>query len=229
MNSETFRARYGTSPQDVQSALVIRAWKDDEFRARLLREPKAAIKEECKIELPSDFDVRVVEMTESYLPVVIPEPSPAQKSASVDAIAADFTPADGEQPARARDEMLRQARLLAGAWNDEGFRQELVRAPRQVLERELGVQIPEGVHVETLEDSAMRGYLILPPNPNVEPGELSDAQLETVAGGVTPTVVAATITLSLVTTVAFGAISAFTVGKGSDGGADGGGLQGLGW
>ena len=229
MDSQTFLARYGTSPQNVQTALVIRAWKDDEFRARLLREPKAAIKEECRIELPPDFDVRVVEVTESYLPVVIPEPSPDQKSASVEEIAAELTPADEEQPAQVRDQMLRQARLLVGAWNDAGFRQELVRAPRQVLERELGMQIPEGVRVETLEDSAMRGHLILPANPNVEGGELSDAQLETVAGGITPTVVVASVGVSLVVTLSLGGSAYLLLGGDTDLSNGNGGLSGLGW
>lgn len=83
-----------------------------------------------------------------------------------------------EQP---RDEL--QAQLFERAARDQVFRQELIRDPRAVIERELGIQIPPSVHIEVLEESPTRSYLILP-QPPIAPGEgISDRDLEAVAGG----------------------------------------------
>jgi hypothetical protein len=53
------------------------------------------------------------------------------------------------------------------------------------VEKELGTRLPEGVRVEAVEETQDTIYLVLLATPMAgrEGGELSDQQLESVAGG----------------------------------------------
>jgi hypothetical protein len=68
---------------------------------------------------------------------------------------------------------------------DDAFRQKLLAEPAAALEEELGTRLPDGVEVRTLEETAKTIYLVLPPggSGDVQANELSDLELETVAGG----------------------------------------------
>jgi hypothetical protein len=80
-----------------------------------------------------------------------------------------------------------EAYLIARAWKDEAFRQELLSDPKAVVERELRRQdpdarLPEQVQLRVLEETPTTRYLVLPPNPRIESGEeLSDADLAQVS------------------------------------------------
>jgi hypothetical protein len=82
-----------------------------------------------------------------------------------------------------------EAHLIARAWRDEAFKQELLRDPKAALERELaqlapGATLPEHVQIRVLEETPTTRYLIMPAKPLVESNVgLSDADLESVAGG----------------------------------------------
>ena len=71
------------------------------------------------------------------------------------------------------------------AWRTTSFRQRLMEDPKGAVEEELGARLPEGVRVETVEESADTIYLVLPSTSMAdrEGGELSDRELESVAGG----------------------------------------------
>ncbi len=86
-------------------------------------------------------------------------------------------------PARkSRKEM--EALLIEKAWNDESFRRRLVANPFETIQEQLEVEIPDGVSLSVVEESAEKIYLVIPENPFVdEKGALSDEELETVAGG----------------------------------------------
>jgi hypothetical protein len=79
-----------------------------------------------------------------------------------------------------------QAELAERAMKDEAFRRALLEDPRGTLERELKVKLPEEVSLTVLEETATNRYLVLPPAPGREGGELSDAELGAVAGGDPP-------------------------------------------
>lgn len=69
--------------------------------------------------------------------------------------------------------------ILAKCWADESFKQKLLANPAEVLKAE-GVEIPVGYSVRVLENTDKIINYVLPPNPNAE---LSDSELESVAGG----------------------------------------------
>jgi hypothetical protein len=88
--------------------------------------------------------------------------------------------------ATGRQEMER--RLIEKSLEDEAFRQRLMEDPKGAVEQELGTQLPEGVRVVAVEESADTIYLVLPSTPmkGRESVELSDPDLESVAGGGLP-------------------------------------------
>jgi hypothetical protein len=80
---------------------------------------------------------------------------------------------------------LFEQKLIEKAMKDESFRKQLIENPGATIEAETGVKIPELVKLKVLEEDPNTVYLILPQNPvqNTEM-ELSVAELESVAGGI---------------------------------------------
>ena len=74
--------------------------------------------------------------------------------------------------------------LVQRSMEDEDFRQRLLDDPKGAVEQELGSRLPEGVEVRAVEESAQTIYLVLPSaSPLGQGGELSDQELDEVAGG----------------------------------------------
>jgi hypothetical protein len=81
-----------------------------------------------------------------------------------------------------------ELQLIEKAWKDDAFRQALLTDPQGVVESELGGKLPAGIQVKVLAESADTFYLVLPANRDRAPaGQLTDQQLEAVAGGWTET------------------------------------------
>jgi hypothetical protein len=82
---------------------------------------------------------------------------------------------------RAEDE---RRLLVQRSLEDDSFRQRLLDDPKGTIEQEVGSPLPEDVEVRVVEESADTIYLVLPSASAVgEGGELSDQELEVVAGG----------------------------------------------
>ena len=83
--------------------------------------------------------------------------------------------------ATGRAEMER--RLVQRSLHDESFRQRLLEDPKAAVEQEIGTRLPEEVKVVAIEETTDTVYLVLPSaSPAGETGELSDRELESVAG-----------------------------------------------
>jgi hypothetical protein len=74
-----------------------------------------------------------------------------------------------------------EAEVIARALKDPAFRKKLIADPTGTL-RTAGVEVPEGVSVQVLEESPTRVYLVLPAP--VDENEMIESDLEEVTGGV---------------------------------------------
>ena len=77
-----------------------------------------------------------------------------------------------------QEQAKRYGQVVARAWRDEAFKQRLLADPAGVL-REHGIAVPAGQQVRVVEDTDQQVHLPLP----AKPGNLSDEQLDQVAGG----------------------------------------------
>ena len=77
----------------------------------------------------------------------------------------------------------RDQRVLDRALADGGFRRELVESPHRSLSELYGVAIPESADVQVFEETEGSHYVVIPPDMSGFSEELTDEQLEAVAGG----------------------------------------------
>ncbi|RZS99437.1 class IIb bacteriocin, lactobin A/cerein 7B family [Aquimarina brevivitae] len=91
-----------------------------------------------------------------------------------------------------REEQL-HAQVIERAWNDADFKRNLIANPVETIEAEIGqkINIPEGekLVVEDQSDDS-KIYLNIPRKIDVDSLQLTEEQLEMVAGGITPTFIA---------------------------------------
>ena len=66
---------------------------------------------------------------------------------------------------------------------DKSFRESLVANSKLAVERALGTKLPEDMEVVVLEDADDKMFIVLPMALPFETGDLSDAELEKIAGG----------------------------------------------
>lgn len=72
-------------------------------------------------------------------------------------------------------------KIVAKAWSDDGFKAKLMSDPKAVL-KDNGVDVPDSIDVKVVENTDKVVHFTLPPKPT-KGDELSDAELENVAGG----------------------------------------------
>lgn len=91
-----------------------------------------------------------------------------------------------------------EAHIIAQSWKDEAYKKELFSNPQAVIEREFGVQLPDDVSVRVMEENPTNLYFVLPMRPDLSGAELSDEQLEAVAGGSPPALIGTIVATAFV-------------------------------
>ena len=78
-----------------------------------------------------------------------------------------------------------EAELIIKSYENEIFRQDLLSDPKEVIEKETGKKIPEGIEIKVIEEEPNSVTIVLPRKPSKyeTTEELSDGELEKVAGG----------------------------------------------
>jgi predicted ATPase len=72
-----------------------------------------------------------------------------------------------------------EERLIKKAWADSEFKKQLLSDPKSAIEKEIGQSLPENFVVKALEETSNTAYIRIPRNPE----ELSDSEMDNVAGG----------------------------------------------
>ena len=73
--------------------------------------------------------------------------------------------------------------LVRAALKDEAFRESLLANPKFAVERALGTTLPDKLKVVLLRETDDLMYIVLPKDFPDHAANLSDAELETIAGG----------------------------------------------
>ncbi|EIC21485.1 TOMM propeptide domain protein [Thiorhodovibrio frisius] len=76
------------------------------------------------------------------------------------------------------DQSNQYQQLIAKCWADEAFKHRLLDNPAETLKAE-GMELPEGVRVQVVENTAQAFTLVIP----ARPAELSHEELSGAAGG----------------------------------------------
>jgi hypothetical protein len=74
-----------------------------------------------------------------------------------------------------------EEKIILKAQEDAGFKQELMGDPKAAIQKVLGLEVPDAIDVQVLEETPTRLYLVLPVDSSSV--ELPDSMLDRVAGG----------------------------------------------
>ena len=78
------------------------------------------------------------------------------------------------------------SKLLDKAWEDDGFKADLISNPEEVIKNATGemFDLPDGKTIEVVDQTdPNKVYFNLSPKPDMDEIELTDEQLELIAGG----------------------------------------------
>jgi len=82
-----------------------------------------------------------------------------------------------------------EQKLIEKALKDESFRKHLIDNPKAAIEGEWGIKLPESTIIKVLEEDLQTVYFVLPAQGRMTGNqELSESDLESVAGGTYTTV-----------------------------------------
>jgi len=151
---------------DKMDRVIARALEDEAFKQELINNPKAVLAREAGMHISDNVELKVIEEAEGTFYFVLPKVKVSQITEE----------GKGEEEDKV-------ARLLSRAATDETFKQELFNSPKAVIQRELGISIPEDTEVKVLEETDTQNYMVLPAHEATESEELSEEELESVAGG----------------------------------------------
>jgi hypothetical protein len=134
-----------------------KALNDHKFRALAKKDGRAAL-ESLGVKLSAAVKISVLANTPSALHVVLP-------------VKGDVSSFDPDV-----------AKVFQKAWADPKFKAQLLKSPAEAIKSATGAKLPKNVTITVHEDAQDSLHFVLPYVPPAS-GELSDADLELVAGG----------------------------------------------
>jgi hypothetical protein len=147
--------------QDV-TGLIARASTDAAIRTDLIKNPRAALGR-VGLAIPDGVAINVLQNDASTFHAILPQAGNEQMMAYARAV----------NPTAAK--------VYERAWQDAAFKQRLLTSPRQAFVEATGITPPTSLRLIAHEDTPQQMNIVIP---YVAPsGELSDADLEQVAGG----------------------------------------------
>jgi len=155
--------------KDLDIHLITRALKDEAFKQELLANPKAVVEKELGAKLSEELEINVLEETETTFFMVLPSNPYKGLSESELRTSLGMTYEDVAQWVleQQRNVLLDEAssvRVMARAWKDETFKQDLLYSPKTVIEKERGLEIPTEIEIKVFEETARTLYIVLPKN-----------------------------------------------------------------
>jgi len=100
-----------------------------------------------------------------------------------------------------------ETKIIVKAWEDEGFRSRFLAEPKILFEERLGVKLPETLTITAHAEDAGHLHFVIPAKPDIDLDELSDEDLEKIAGGTGVVASIAAIVSAIATAVSAGAIT----------------------
>ncbi|MGI8745772.1 MAG: NHLP leader peptide family RiPP precursor [Bryobacteraceae bacterium] len=141
----------------IQDALD-QVWSDESLKKRLLTDPKPVLAE-FGLQIPANVKVQIHENTAHLVNAVLIE-KPADASAT-----------------QANDPV---GKIVQRAWTDSAFKARLLANPKDVAQ-EMDLKLSPDMDLKVWENTPTVHHMVLPVNP--ADAELSDTDLETIAGG----------------------------------------------
>jgi hypothetical protein len=152
---------------ELGAQVMSRVSEDEQFRAALQENPKKVLSQAYQLDIPDKVNVQVVEDTQCVRHLVLPY---------VAAPVGDL---------QVQQDFQWYVDLLLRAYQDEAFKQQLLTDPKAAVREASGVDVPSGLELKVLAETAERRYLAMPPSEE-EDSELSDEDLRMAVGGSPP-------------------------------------------
>ncbi|MEH2070408.1 MAG: NHLP leader peptide family RiPP precursor [Nostoc sp.] len=171
---------------EIKAQMLTQAVQNSDFRSRLIADP-LVVAAENGWDVPTQIQMTVVEETPSHYYLVLPALG-TQKDLLGEDLLANQTAQISENSSLVSSTahiLEIEVQLLARAAQDCDFRTRLIADPKTVM-AEKGLNFPTDIQVSVLQETANHYYLVLPALDFSElevNRELSDAELELVAGG----------------------------------------------
>lgn len=156
--------------KDLEIHLITRVLKDEGFRQELVANPKTVMEKELGAKLPEELEIKVLEETEDTLYMVLPcNPyegiSEEELQASLGMTYEDVALWVLEQQRNALLDEESNVTIMAQAWRDEAFKQELLNNPIKAIEKKLGEKIQEeiqGIQLQMFTETSSILFMVLP-------------------------------------------------------------------
>lgn len=122
-----------------------RAWREPEFKAALLSNPKAVLAQELGTSYPENVNLTVLAETKQQRYIVL------------------FY--DRNSIPQGVDVLIS---INAKAAEEQSFKHNLIQNPKAILQEEFGIVVPDEIDVQVKEETSATRYFILPRQPDME-------------------------------------------------------------